>query len=100
MSRSSNPIGPLLAAVAALSTFLFAASVLVALRVHSDLGSSYTGVAALAGCGVALALVAALLRLKMIQTAAAARPTNGGAGRQKAPFWIAEEAPFERPPRR
>ena len=100
MLRSSTRLGPVLAILAALSTFLFASAVFVALRVHSELGSSYTGVAALAGCGVALALVAALVRMKMIQTAAAVRPMNGPLGREKVPFWIAEDAPFERPPRR
>lgn len=52
---------------------------------------------ALAACGVAMILAAGLLGWKMAREARPVPVTVGA--RPRVPFWIAVEAPFERPPR-
>ena len=99
MYRRANLIGPTLAALGALS--LFGCAGVVQFRQWNDPSATYVIVMALVASGAALILTAGFLWWKRVQAGARAPAASETArARQRVPFWVAEEAPFERPPRR
>ena len=84
MQRRAKLLGPVLVALGAIALFGVAAWV-----------QPSPWSLALAACGTAMILAAGILGWR---TAHAPRPVAVVAG-ARVPFWIAVEAPFERPPR-
>ncbi|HEX7604278.1 MAG TPA: hypothetical protein VF316_21820 [Polyangiaceae bacterium] len=95
MRSRAKLLGSVLATFGAIALFGMAAWVQA--RQWSDPSPSYVGAVALAGCGMAMALAAGVLGWKMAREARPVPVTVGA--RPRVPFWIAVEAPFERPPR-